>query len=159
RPLEGTIGWDVPYELRFEVGERDKRTLPRANYEVVTPGYFQTVGTPLLEGRDFSDHDLKDGEPVVIISQTVAERIRAAGYAPLGYSLRLGLGPPRWSTVVGVCADASYRSVVRSGADIFVPSSQAQAATSYLVIRGKQSPDELAALVRRTVSQIDSTQA
>ena len=121
RPLEGTIGWDVPYELEFEAGEKDERTLPRANYEVVTPNYFRTIGTPLLEGRDFNEHDLNDGESVVIISRTVAERIRAAGHAPLGYHVRLGLGPRRWSTVIGVCADASYRSVAQKGVDISSP--------------------------------------
>ena len=58
--------------------------LPKANYEVVTPDYFKTVGTPLLEGRDFDDHDSEDGEPVAIISQSLAQRIRAAGHSPLG---------------------------------------------------------------------------
>ncbi len=41
RPLEGPIGWDVPYEFEFEAGAKDNRVLPKANYEVVTPGLFQ----------------------------------------------------------------------------------------------------------------------
>ena len=53
RPLEGTIGWDVPYEFEFEAASKNGQVLPKANYEVVTPDYFKTVGTPLLEGRDF----------------------------------------------------------------------------------------------------------
>ena len=91
RPLEGTIGWDVSYEFEFEAGGKDNRVLPKTNYEVVTPDYFKTVGTPLLEGRDFNAHDSEDGEPVAIISQSLAERIRAAGQSPLGSRLRLGL--------------------------------------------------------------------
>ena len=70
RPLEGTIGWDVPYQFEFEMaqGSNPNQTLPKANYEVVTPNYFQTVGTPLLEGRDFDDHDIETGDAVAIIN-------------------------------------------------------------------------------------------
>ena len=156
RPLEGTIGWDVPYEFEFEAGVKDSRVLPKANYEVVTPDYFKTVGTPLLEGRDFDDHDSDDGEPVVIVSRSLAERIRAAGHSPLGHRLRLGLGPLRWSKVIGITADARYRSITQTGADIFVPNSQALQPTNYLVIRGTEPATALAASVRRTLAEVDS---
>ncbi len=158
RPLEGTVGWDVSYEFEFEAGGRDNRVLPKTNYEVVTPGYFQTVGTPLLEGRDFNAHDSEDGEPVAIISQALAERIRRAGRSPLGSRLRLGLSASRWSKVIGVCADARYRSITQKGADIFVPYLQASQPTNYVVIRGTQSAGDLAALVRRTLAMLDSNQ-
>jgi hypothetical protein len=158
RPLEGTIGWDVPYRFEFEDADAS-RVLPKANYEVVTPDYFRTVGTTLLEGRDFDEHDSSDGEPVVIISKVLAERIRKAGHSPLGHRLMLGLGAPRWSKVIGVSADARYRNVTQSGADIFVPYLQAAQPTNYVVIRGTQPAQELAALVRRTLAEIDSNQA
>jgi putative ABC transport system permease protein len=48
---------------------------PRAQVRSVTPGYFSTVGLPLIEGRDFNDLDRKDKEPVVVISQSLAERM------------------------------------------------------------------------------------
>jgi len=159
RPLEGTIGWDVPYEFEFEAGGKDGQVLPKVNYEVVTPDYFKTVGTPLLEGRDFDDHDSRDGEPVVIISETLAQRIRAAGYSPLGYRLHLGLGSPGWSKVVGVSADARYRSITQKGSDIFVPHTQASPPTNYVIVRGTQSVHDLSALVRRTLAELDSNQA
>jgi len=159
RPLEGTIGWDVPYEFEFEAGVKDSRVLPKANYEVVTPDYFKSVGTPLLEGRDFDDHDSDDGEPVVIVSRSLAERIRASGHSPVGHRLRLGLGPLRWSKVIGVAADARYRSITQTGTDIFVPYSQALQPTNYLVIAGAEPASALAALVRRTLAELDSNQA
>jgi len=158
RPLEGPIGWERSYEFDFEAGEKDSRAHPKANYEVVTPGYFETVGTPLLEGRDFNDHDSEDSESVVIISQALAQRVRDAGQVPLGSRVRLG-GGPRWSRVIGICGDARYRSVTQSGADIFEPSLQATAPTNYVVIRGTQPTQELAALARRTLAEIDSSQA
>jgi len=159
RPLEGTIGWDVPYKFEFEIGDKDSRVLPKVNYEVVTPDYFKTVGTALLEGRDFDAHDSEEAEPVVIISRMLAERIRAAGYSPLGYRIRLGLSGPGWNKVVGVCSDARYRSITQKGADIFVPYLQASQPTNYVIIRGTQSAKDLAALARQTLADIDSTQA
>jgi putative ABC transport system permease protein len=158
RPLEGTVGWDVSYEFEFEAGGKNGRVLPKTNYEVVTPEYFKTVGTPLIEGRDFDDRDSEEGEPVVIVSQTLAQRIRAAGHAPLGHRLRLGFRGSRWSKVVGVCADARYRSITQRGADIFAPHLQAAQPTNYVVIRGTDSAGDLAALVRRTLAAMDPNQ-
>lgn len=159
RPLEGPIGWDVSYDFGFENGRESDRVLPKANYEVVTPDYFKTVGTPLLEGRDFDDQDGEDGEPVVIISRSLAQKIRAAGFAPLGYRLRLGLGPPNGNKVVGVVSDARYRSITEQGADLFLPYSQASQPTNYVILRGTRTAQELAALVRQTLAEIDPTQA
>jgi len=159
RPLEGTIGWDVPYEFEFEAGARDNRVLPKGNYEVVTPSYFKTVGTEIVEGRDFDDHDSADGEPVAMISRALAQRIREAGHTPVGYRMRLGLGGPRWLKIVGVSADARYRNITQTGVDVFVPYLQAAPPTNYVVIRGTQPAQELAAVVRKTLAGIDPNQA
>lgn len=157
RPLEGTIGWDVSYDFDFEAhNATDRRVLPKANYEVVTPGYFQTVGTALLEGRDFNRQDSENAEKVVIINRRLAQRISATGHVPLGYRVRLGLGD--WARIIGICADARYRNVAEIGNDLFVPSSQANAPTNYLVIRGTQPARQIVALVRRVLAAIDPTQ-
>ncbi|MGA8274012.1 MAG: ADOP family duplicated permease [Candidatus Sulfotelmatobacter sp.] len=52
-------------------GEED----PRANFRAISPGFFAALGVPILAGRDFNDSDRKDSEPVVIISQSVAQRM------------------------------------------------------------------------------------
>ncbi len=158
RPLEGPIGWDVPYEFEFEAGAKAGRVLPKVNYEVVTPDYFKSVGTPLVEGRDFDDHDSEAGEPVVIISRRLAQRIRAAGHSPLGAHIRLGPGAD-WSKVVGVCADARYRSITQPGDDIFTSYLQAPQPTNYVIVRGTRSAEDLSTLVRSTLAGMDSTQA
>src|SRR6202035_5299916 len=77
-----------------------------------------------------------------------------AGHAPIGYRVHLGLGSQRWSKVIGVSADARYRSITQAGADIFVPYLQASAPTNYLVIRGAG-----AEVVRRALTEIDPNQA
>jgi predicted permease len=158
RPLEGPIGWERVYEFEFEAGRKDPARLPKANYEAVTPGYFRTVGTPLLEGRDFNEHDTEESESVAIISRSLADRIREAGHSPLGHRIRLG-SSPEWLKVVGVCGDARYRNVTQEDSTIFEPYLQAPAPTHYVVIRGKQSAHELGLVVRRTLAGMDPEQA
>jgi putative ABC transport system permease protein len=52
-------------------GEED----PRARFRTVSPGFFASLGVPLIAGRDFSDADRHDGEKVVIVSQSLAQRM------------------------------------------------------------------------------------
>ena len=56
RPLEGVIGWDLPYRLPGQIAERAAGN-SILNLEVVTPTYFEAVGTPLLAGRGFGETD------------------------------------------------------------------------------------------------------
>jgi predicted permease len=52
-------------------GEED----PRAQFRTVSPGFFASLGVPLIAGRDFNEGDTRDSEKVVIISQSVAQRL------------------------------------------------------------------------------------
>jgi predicted permease len=96
---------DDEFRLEQRVNEIDGRGLAEADeihvsWNSTSPGYFSTVATPILDGRDF---DLRDGErasPVVIVNQSLARRAFPDG-SPLGH--RLGD-----STVVGVVKDARY---------------------------------------------------
>jgi putative ABC transport system permease protein len=48
---------------------------PRAQYRVISPGFFAALGVPIMAGRDFNELDVKSREPVAIISQTLAKRM------------------------------------------------------------------------------------
>jgi len=48
---------------------------PRANYRTVTPGFFASLGVPLIAGRDLNDNDRKGTELVVVVSQSLAQRM------------------------------------------------------------------------------------
>jgi putative ABC transport system permease protein len=84
---------------------------PMAQLRVVSPGFFSALGVPLIEGRDFNDNDKRGAEPVVIISQSVAQRM-FPGQDPLNRHIMwtdpvmqfiyISTGPRR---VVGVVAD------------------------------------------------------
>ena len=68
----------LAFTLQFAVegrnGESGKDDL-RARFRFVSPGYFATLGIPLLEGHDFTEADRKDSELVVVVSKTVAQRL------------------------------------------------------------------------------------
>jgi putative ABC transport system permease protein len=91
---------------------------PRAQFRVVSPGFFAAVGVPLVAGRDFDENDRRGGEPVVIISQSVAQRI-FPGQDPINRHLMwtdpvmpfifVTKGPRR---IVGVAADVDDEHVV-----------------------------------------------
>ena len=52
-------------------GEED----PRARFRTVSPGFFAALGVPIIAGRDFTEADRRDAEQVVIVSQSVAQRM------------------------------------------------------------------------------------
>jgi len=84
-----------------------------ANFRVVTPGYFHTLGMRLLRGRGFGEEDDAGRPPVAIVNQTMARLFWPRGDA-VGQRFRLGSSyaapadgsPGSWVTVVGVVADA-----------------------------------------------------
>jgi putative ABC transport system permease protein len=91
---------------------------PRANFRVVSPGYFASLGVPILEGRDFNTEDKRGGEPVVIVSQSVAQRM-FPGEDPINRHLMytdpvmkfvyISMGPRR---IIGVAKDVDDEHVV-----------------------------------------------
>ena len=52
-------------------GEED----PRARFRTVSPSFFEALGVPIIAGRDFNEADRRDAQPVVIVSQSVAQRM------------------------------------------------------------------------------------
>ncbi len=90
---------------------------PLAQLRVVSPGFFASLGVPLIAGRDFNDDDKRGGEPVVILSQSAAQRI-FPGQDPINRHIMwtdpvmqfvyISQGPRR---VVGVVADVDDEHV------------------------------------------------
>jgi putative ABC transport system permease protein len=98
-----------------------------AAYRLTCPGYFATVGIPILEGRDFTHRDATRSEPVAIVSSAMAQRYWP-GVSPVGRRFKLGGldNDQPWRVVVGVAADVRHFGL---DADVqrefYVPYSQA----------------------------------
>ena len=82
-----------------------------SNFSAVSPGYFRTLGTPLLAGRDFNEHDTTLKSPkVAIVNQSFIKKF-LNGANPIGKRMRIETGPGEPETiyeVVGVTKDAKY---------------------------------------------------
>src|ERR1700676_2688864 len=74
RDAGGLFGPGFAFSGDEQVRERGEED-PRAQLRTISPGFFTSLGVPILAGRDFNDLDRKDAEPVVIVSQSVAQRL------------------------------------------------------------------------------------
>jgi putative ABC transport system permease protein len=73
-------------------------------FRFVAPGYFRTIGTPLVAGRDFTATDVDDHRPVAVISENLARELWREPAAAIGRRIRETAGSP-WREIVGVVGD------------------------------------------------------
>jgi putative ABC transport system permease protein len=102
-PLEELGNGDVLYaeDKPYSAGE----VPPGRQFRYVTPGFFQTIGTRLIAGRDFTWTDLYDKRRVAIVSENLAREMWGNPGAALGKRVRSGFKDDPWKEVVGVVAD------------------------------------------------------
>jgi predicted permease len=108
-------GFEFSVEGRVRApGEED----PHGRMRTISPGFFAALGIPIIAGRDFSDADRRNSEPVVIVSQSLAQRMFPNQDAvnhhfmwtdPVMKFIDIGMGPRR---IVGVAADVDDENVV-----------------------------------------------
>lgn len=156
RPLSGPIGWDYDFTLEGQ-SQTEQATNPTSNHERVSPGYFRTMGIPLIKGRDFTWTDTEGSQPVIIINQSTAERFWP-GQDPIGKRLRFGRFAQTerpWMTIVGVVGDARYREIEAVRPDLYVPFLQDPHWAMDVVLRTESDPMTLARPVADVVRSID----
>jgi putative ABC transport system permease protein len=105
-PLKSTRG---DWGIRIEGDTGTSRLGRAADWQVVTPGYFEALGTPLRAGRALTDADRADTLPVVVINETMARKFWPGQFA-IGRRLSMG-GNGQWLTVVGIVADVRHRGL------------------------------------------------
>ena len=86
---------------------------PQALFNVVTPGYFQTLGVAVRRGRDLTDEDTAGAPMVAVINEALA-RASFPGQDPIGRRLQTGLDRPDFMTIVGIVADFRNDSPARA---------------------------------------------
>ena len=120
----------------------------------VSPGYFRTVGIPLLRGRDFADSDALDSGAVMIVNEALAEHVWP-GEQAVGNHLYLGSTP---TEVVGVAATSKYFALTESPQPYFyTPLTQANGTRRTLLIRTTGAPAELIPQVRSEIVELPGT--
>jgi predicted permease len=141
-----------------EVEQRDN---PYAFHQEIHPSYFEVLGIPVLEGRGFTELDLKTTEPVAILNRHFAETLWP-GESALGKRLKLGdpNDPSPFRTVVGIVGDVKHESLVGDKAfDLYTNYLQTPYANAYFLLRTRVDPLSLAEPARRAVLAVDPDQS
>jgi macrolide transport system ATP-binding/permease protein len=120
----------------------------------VSPGYFETMGIGLLEGRDFVKADVHPNSTVAIINRTMAHRF-FGDVSPVGKHFRFVEGNRPPMEIVGVVADSKYNDLRESPIDFFyIPGTHGE-----LEIRADRSAKGLAGSLRGILDSLDSSVA
>ena len=133
---------------------------PHARLRVVAPHFFAVLGVPLLAGRDFTSDDRSGSEPVVIVSQSIAQRLFPDGDAvnrKLWWTESL-LGKPQPRRIVGVVADVDDENVVPGPAlTIYHPVRQMRVA-GRLFVHAAGDPYALVPMVTGIIREMSADQ-
>lgn len=146
-----------PFQI---VGQAEARQgqEPIADYRIITPRFFETMGIALRQGRSFSDRDDR-GAPLVVIVNEALVRKHMPGENPIGKRLKLPPGDKPAREIVGVVADAKlYALDWGTEPAVYVPHAQTPHDVMSLAVHSAQDPGALASAIRREVQSIDREQ-
>jgi predicted permease len=143
---------------------KDGQDDPRARFRSISPGFFETLGVPILEGRDFRDTDRDGSQRVVIISQSVAQTL-FPGQEALQRNLRWTDGVMKFigisaepRRIIGVVPDVDDENIIPSPAmTVYQPSDQ-EGWQGRLFVRAKHDPYTLVPVITRTIHDMATDQ-
>ena len=148
--------------ISFEIDGRPvaKSEEPAASFRVATPRYFETMRIPLLQGRDFSEQDDLNSQPVVIVSQAFADRF-FHGEDPIGKQIRPGISVdakgPRMRQIIGVVGNVKFHDLKAEwNPELYVPAAQAPMGMLTIVARTPANPEMLARPIVEDVRSLDA---
>jgi len=118
----------------------------------VGPGYFETMGTPLIRGRQITDADRTGAQPVAVLSQAAARKIWPAE-DPLGKCVKLEPTGP-CNVVVGISGDIRGSFEEGPGRHVYLSAAQVPAPDSRLFIRTRGDAARQTEAVRRALQQV-----
>jgi putative ABC transport system permease protein len=135
----------------------DPSVQPTIGLHYVTPSHFATLGAQMRRGRMFTDSDVAGAPNVVVITESLAERLWP-GASPIGRTLDVftangSLNGSR--SVIGTVSAISFDVESDRGLDVFLPAAQGAWTTAVLFVRGAASRVELAHRLSETVRSVD----
>jgi putative ABC transport system permease protein len=128
---------------------------------MVTPGYFQLLGVPLLRGRYFSNTDVRGGKPVAIVNESLA-KARWGTMDVLGKRMSISTDEenhPIWNEIVGVVADTRDVGLdSRPSSEYYLSLLQVATGSTHLMIRTARDPESLAGAASLAVWSVSPDQ-
>jgi putative ABC transport system permease protein len=163
-------GWDRWFWPGDRPAPTGRNEVESKRYVMVTPGYFRTMGIPVLQGRVFSSVDDMSGPPAIVLSQSLAERA-FPNEDPIGKQVLIELpeplaeDPPPARTVIGVVGDVHIDALDRPTVEaVYAPYAQETHAHDharfvYLVARSNSRDlENLGTVIRDRVWSVDGNQ-
>jgi predicted permease len=122
---------------------------------MISPGYLETMGIPIVAGRDITARDTDDTPHVVLINETGAREV-FAGEEPVGRQILTGGGDEPWE-IVGVVGDIRHLGPeTEPGVQVYFPMAQMWDFSSLdLVLRSRLPAAQVAAAVSATLAELD----
>jgi putative ABC transport system permease protein len=130
---------------------------PQVGHRRTSPGYFDALRIPVLDGRGLSDSDTPESLKVAVVNHALASRFFPRGGA-VGARIRIGPDPKApWRTIVGVVGDVRHTGPEKEpGPELFLPVTQATGRYDMsLAVRAEGDPAVLAGAIRDTARSID----
>jgi putative ABC transport system permease protein len=127
----------------------------RMHPRIVTPGYFTTMGIPIVRGRAFTPADALGAEPVVIVSEASARRFWPDS-DPIGTRVRFN-SDEVWRRVVGIAGDVKHWGLsLPTNPMLYWPQAQARTSALTFVVNADVDAGSLATAVRGAISSVDN---
>jgi predicted permease len=133
--------------------------VPLAMSASAGPAYFKTMGTPILQGREFTESDQAKTEPVAVVNEYLVRRLMPEVQTPAEavgkrFSFRSASGP--WIQIVGVAKAGKYFNIAEEPRPfVWTPMTQDYNSSGILVVRTKVNPEDLFGAVRSQVQSLD----
>ena len=125
-----------------------------AGYSQISPGYFGTLGIPLLQGRDFVSQDRTNSSPVLIVDQTFVRNFKL-GANPIGRLVNVGDGSQK-AEIVGLVKDVKRRDLTGTPrGEMYRPYLQNCWGYMNLIVRTQRSPEGITRAIRSELDHLD----
>lgn len=157
-PLYGGLGSSTGFKIEGRP-EPPPGQGPGTDVRVVDAGYFETMGIPLLRGRNFSNLELREPRRVILINEALARK-HFGNEEPIGKRLDVAMFEnPIWCEIIGVVGNVRYDSLIdESPPAVYFPHPDLAYSFMTLVIRTDGEPASLAPAVQREIRGLDPNQ-
>jgi putative ABC transport system permease protein len=154
-PLDKSPAFNSQYDIEGQQGAGANK--PTAEFNVISPGYLQTLGIPLLSGRNFDRRDRPESTKVALITPSVAQR-HWHNQDPVGRRISFDNGKT-WTEIIGIIGDVHEHGLdVPAGDLIYLPFSQYPQNGPALIARTQGDPMAVARAAVQRLYEVDPNQ-
>jgi predicted permease len=127
----------------------------------LSPGYFRTLGTALVRGREFDERDAQSAQRVAVVNEAMAKKFWGT-LDVIGRRISISKDPqgvPEWTEIVGVVTDIRDTNIqTEASPEYYLALFQWNVSSHHLVVRTRMNPDSLADTISRQIWEVNPEQ-